>query len=199
MKGGGTMIKLSRKTAETKIQLELELQGSGQTEIETGIGFLDHMLELWACHGFFDLNIKVEGDLEVDEHHTVEDIGIVLGQAIKKELGAKIGIKRYSSVIYPMDETLVLVALDLSNRSYYIDDLTFAREKVGDFPVELFSQFFQALTNQGCFTLHFKVLRNGNSHHLIEACFKAFGRAFDQALQLETRLEDQPLSTKGTL
>lgn len=193
------MVVMERKTGETEIELKLNLAGSGKTAIDTGVGFFNHMLELLCFHGFIDLELTVKGDLEVDEHHTVEDVGITMGQALKKELGKKIGIKRYGSVTMPMDETLVQAVLDLSGRPYYCDDLSFNRNEVGSFPVELFSEFFRALSNNGELTLHFIMLRNGNTHHLIEACFKAFGRALDQATLPEKRLEKIPLSSKGSL
>jgi len=193
------MIELKRKTAETEIALKLDLNGRGKARIDTGIGFFNHMLELFCLHGFIDLELTVRGDLDVDEHHTVEDTGILLGQAIRQSLGDKKGIRRYGSVTLPMDEVVVQVVLDLSGRPYFLDDLTFSREKVGGFPVELFAEFFRALSFNAGLTLHFLVLRNGNTHHLIEACFKASGRALDQAIQIEERLADNPLSTKGIL
>ncbi|NLM97642.1 MAG: imidazoleglycerol-phosphate dehydratase HisB [Halanaerobiaceae bacterium] len=192
-------VKLERITGETEIRVSLNLKGKGSADIDTGIGFFDHMLELFAFHGFLDLEIDVEGDLYVDEHHTVEDVGIVLGQAIARALGEKKGIKRYGDVTLPMDETLVQVVLDLGGRPYYLDDLEFSREMVGDFPVELLAEFFRALTNNCGMNLHIRMLRSGNAHHLIEASFKAFGRALDQALTIEERLGDSPLSTKGSL
>ncbi|MFW6022360.1 MAG: imidazoleglycerol-phosphate dehydratase HisB [Halanaerobiaceae bacterium] len=194
-----TKVELERKTKETEIKLKLNLAGEGDYDIDTGIGFFDHMLELFCCHGFFDMGIKVNGDLYVDEHHTIEDVGIVLGQAIKKAVGDKAGIRRYGDVTLPMDETLVQVVLDLSGRPYYLDDLDFAREMVGDFPVELFGEFFRALTNNCGMNLHIRMIRSGNAHHLIEGCFKAFGRALDQALSRDDRLGDKPMSTKGSL
>lgn len=193
------MVEIERKTGETEINLKLNLSGTGKTHIDTGIGFFNHMLELLCFHGFIDLELVVRGDLKVDEHHTVEDTGIVLGQAIKKALGDKSGIRRYGNVTLPMDEVLVQVVLDLSGRPYYCDDLVFSRERVGEFPVELFAEFFRALAANSEMTLHFITLRNGNAHHLIEACFKAFGRALDQATRVDTRLQDKPLSTKGRL
>ncbi len=192
-------IELERNTKETAIKLKLDLNGSGKISIDTGIGFFDHILELFSYHGFIDMNIEVDGDLYVDEHHTVEDVGIVLGQAVSKALGEKAGIRRYGNYTLPMDETLVQVVLDLSGRPYYADNLEFSREIVGDFPVELFAEFFRALTNNCGMTLHIRMLRSGNAHHLIEACFKAFGRAFDQALEIDDRLGNKPMSTKGSL
>ncbi len=193
------MIELNRKTGETDITLSLELYGKGEHEIETGIGFFDHMLELWSRHGFFDLKIKAEGDLSVDKHHTVEDVGIVLGQAINQELGDRAGIRRYGDVLLPMDEVLVHCAVDLGGRSYYHGEITTDRQEINGFPVELFHEFYRGLTNNGNFNLHFVIHKDGNAHHLLEACFKAWARAFDRALKPEERLEDSPLSTKGQL
>jgi imidazoleglycerol-phosphate dehydratase len=193
------MVFLERKTKETEISLKLTLTGKGKSEIETGLGFFDHMLTLMNRHGFLDMELFVKGDLNVDEHHTVEDVGIVFGQALKKALGDKGGIRRYGEVTIPMDEVLVQVVLDLSGRPYYLDDLSFSREQVGDFPVELTGEFFRALASNAGMTLHIRVLRNGNTHHLIEACFKAFGKALDLAISPEPRLNEQPLSTKGSL
>jgi len=193
------MVSIERNTAETKIKVTLNLQGEGNYNIDTGIGFFDHMLELWARHGFFDLDLNVEGDLYVDGHHTVEDTGIVIGQAINKELGQREGIQRYGDVVLPMDECLVIVAVDLGGRSYYNSDLDFNREKVGDFPVELFDEFFTALTANGNFNLHYKMLRGGNTHHMLEACFKGFARTLDEAVQADPRLGENIMSTKGRL
>ena len=193
------MVELERKTGETSIKIKLELYGKGNYQVDTGIGFFDHMLKLWSRHGFFDLSLQAEGDLEVDFHHTVEDTGILLGKALNKALGSREGIKRYGDVILPMDETLVITALDLSGRSYYKDDLEFNSEKVGEFSVELFSEFFLKLVNKAGMNLHFKMLRGGNTHHLIEGCFKGFARALDKALVVEDRLGQESLSTKGIL
>ena len=193
------MVKLKRETKETKISLELELVGKGDYRVDTGIGFFDHMLELWSKHGFFDLNLEVQGDLEVDAHHTVEDTGIVLGRALAKALGERNGLKRYAQVVLPMDEVLLLAVVDIGGRSYYDDDLVFGAERAGDFPVELTGEFFRALTAEAGICLHFKMLSGGNSHHLLEACFKSCGRVLDQALQTEKRLSGSPLSTKGSL
>ncbi|MFI5358797.1 MAG: imidazoleglycerol-phosphate dehydratase HisB [Halanaerobiales bacterium] len=193
------MVEIERKTKETEIRLKINLWGSGNTDIDTGIGFFNHMLELFAYHGFIDLALNVKGDLYVDEHHTVEDVGIVLGQAISKALGERKGIRRYGDVTLPMDETLVQVVLDLGGRPYYEDNLQFSREMVGDFPVELVEEFFRSLSNNAGMNLHILMHRGGNNHHLLEACFKAFGRALDQALTIEERLGDSPLSTKGSL
>ncbi len=199
MKDFFPMVEIERKTKETEIRLKINLWGSGNTDIDTGIGFFNHMLELFAYHGFIDLALNVKGDLYVDEHHTVEDVGIVLGQAISKALGERKGIRRYGDVTLPMDETLVQVVLDLGGRPYYEDNLQFSREMVGDFPVELVEEFFRSLSNNAGMNLHILMHRGGNNHHLLEACFKAFGRALDQALTIEERLGDSPLSTKGSL
>ncbi len=193
------MIKLKRETRETSIDLKLNLRGEGSYKIQTDVGFFDHMLELWAKHGFFDLEIKVAGDLKVGPHHTVEDTAIVLGQAIDRELKDRRGIKRYGDIILPMDECLIMSAVDLSGRSYYESNFDFSREKVGDFPVELLDEFFEKLTSHGRFVLHFHQFRGGNAHHLIEASFKSFARALDSAVCKEERLGDSTLSTKGKL
>ena len=170
-----------RKTKETDITLSLELDGSGVSEIDTGIGFFDHMLEGFARHGFFDLSVKAEGDLIVDCHHTIEDTGIVLGNAIKKAVGDKKGIKRYGSCILPMDETLVLCAVDLSGRPYLSSDGNFTVERVGYMDTEMVKEFFYAISYTAGMNLHIKVLTPGNNHHMIEAMFKAFARALDEA------------------
>ena len=187
-----------RKTKETDITLSLELDGSGVSEIDTGIGFFDHMLEGFARHGFFDLSVKAEGDLIVDCHHTIEDTGIVLGTAIKNALGKKEGIRRYGSCILPMDETLVLCALDLSGRPYFSFDGTFDTPRVGEFDTEMVREFFYAISYTAGMNLHMKVLSGTNSHHIIEALFKAFAKALDEAVTTDPRIHDI-LSTKGSL
>lgn len=187
-----------RKTKETDITLSLELDGSGKSEINTGIGFFDHMLDGFARHGFFDLTVNVTGDLAVDCHHTIEDTGIVLGSAIKKAVGDKKGIKRYGSCILPMDETLVLCAVDLSGRPYLAFDGTFTVEKVGYMDTEMVREFFYAISYTAGMNLHMKVLSPGNNHHMIEAMFKAFARALDEATSIDPRITDI-LSTKGSL
>ena len=187
-----------RKTKETDITLSLELDGSGVSEIDTGIGFFDHMLEGFARHGFFDLSVKAEGDLIVDCHHTIEDTGIVLGNAIKKAVGDKKGIKRYGSCILPMDETLVLCAVDLSGRPYLGWDAEFSTEKIGDMATEMVKEFFYAVSYSAAMNLHIKVLSGGNSHHVAEAMFKSFAKALDAATQYDSRITDV-LSTKGSL
>lgn len=187
-----------RKTKETDITLSLELDGNGTSDVETGIGFFDHMLEGFARHGFFDLAVKAEGDLVVDGHHTIEDVGIVLGSAIGKAVGDKKGIRRYGSCILPMDETLVLCAVDLSGRPYLSFDGAFTVERVGYMDTELVKEFFYAISYTAGMNLHMKVLTPGNNHHMIEAMFKAFARALDEATSFDPRSTDI-LSTKGSL
>lgn len=187
-----------RKTKETDIRVKLCIDGNGTSDITTGIGFFDHMLEGFAKHGFFDLELDCDGDLEVDTHHTVEDSGIVLGQAIKEAIGDKKGIKRYGSFILPMDETLVLCAIDLSGRPYFVFDGEFTVEKIGDFETEMIREFFYAVSYSAGMNLHIKVLTPGNNHHMAEAMFKAFGKALDEATALDPRITDI-LSTKGSL
>ncbi|MGM0410307.1 MAG: imidazoleglycerol-phosphate dehydratase HisB [Bacillota bacterium] len=193
------MIELNRETTETKIDLKLKLYGEGNYDIKTGIGFFDHMLELWSKHGFFDLKLEVKGDLEVDEHHTVEDTAIMLGKAINKELGNRAGITRYADIILPMDESLIMTAVDLGGRSYYKSDFQFQRNEVGGFAVELVDEFFRSLVSHAKINLHFQQLRGENTHHIIEGAFKAFARTLDKAIREEKRLKDKPLSTKGRL
>lgn len=187
-----------RKTKETNITLSLNLDGTGKSEIHTGIGFFNHMLEEFSRHGFFDLGVKAEGDLEVDCHHTIEDTGIVLGSAIKEAIGNKKGIKRYGSCILPMDETLVLCAIDLSGRPYLAFDGEFTTPKVGDMDTEMVKEFFYAISYAAGMNLHVKVISGGNNHHMIEAMFKAFARALDEATSMDPRITDV-LSTKGSL
>ena len=189
---------VKRKTKETDISLIFNIDGTGNGEIETGIGFFDHMLEGFTKHGFFDMKLKAKGDLPVDGHHTVEDTGIVLGQAIKEALGDKSGIKRYGSFILPMDETLVLCAVDLSGRPYFSFDCTFPTQKVGDFDLELIREFFYAISYMAGINLHIKLLDGTNSHHIAEAVFKAFAKALDEATSKDERIAGV-LSTKGTL
>lgn len=187
-----------RNTNETKIQITINLDGSGKCDISTGIGFFDHMLHGFARHGLFDLDVKVDGDLYVDSHHTIEDTGIVLGQAILNALGDKAGIKRFGSFILPMDETLVLSAIDLSGRPYLNFEANFTVEKIGDFDTEMFREFFYAVSYSAAMNLHLKVLDGVNNHHIAEALFKAFGKALDQATLPEPRMQGV-WSTKGTL
>lgn len=187
-----------RKTRETDISIDLNLDGKGINDIDTGIGFLDHMLTHISKHGFFDIKIKASGDLNVDCHHTIEDIGIVLGKCISQALGLKIGIKRYGSSIIPMDETLVICALDISGRPLYVSNAKFTVERLGDFDTEMFEEFFRALCINSGVNLHIKVLEGTNNHHIAEAMFKAFGKALDDATQIDSRI-DGVLSTKGIL
>lgn len=187
-----------RKTNETDISLTLILDGNGKQDIATGIGFFDHMLSGFTRHGFFDLDLKVTGDLEVDCHHTIEDTGIVLGNAIREALGDKKGIKRFGSMILPMDETLVLCAIDLSGRPYFAFDAEFTTDRVGDMDTEMVREFFYAVSYSAGMNLHMKVLSGTNNHHIIEALFKAFGKALDDASSYDPRITDI-LSTKGSL
>lgn len=189
---------VQRKTKETDICVTLNLDGTGKAEISTGIGFFDHMLEGFSRHGFFDLNCQVKGDLHVDGHHTVEDTGIVLGQAIAKALGDKRGICRYGSFILPMDETLVLCAVDLCGRPYLNFDAVFPVEWVGELDTQLVREFFYAVSYSAGMNLHIKLLDGINAHHMIEAMFKAFAKALDQAVSMDSRISDV-LSTKGSL
>ena len=187
-----------RTTKETDIRLELNLDGSGIAKVNTGIGFFDHMLNSFARHGFFDLNLKVKGDLCVDGHHTVEDTGIVLGQAIREALSNKVGIKRYGSFLLPMDEVLVLCAIDLSGRPYLNFEAKFAAERTGEFATELVREFFYAISYSAGMNLHLKQMDGMNSHHIIEAMFKAFAKALDMAISIDERIVGT-LSTKGTI
>lgn len=189
---------VERNTSETKITLDINLDGKGQCTCDTGIGFFDHMLNSFAKHGFFDLAVKVEGDLYVDCHHTIEDTGIVLGQAILQALGDKKGIKRYGNFYLPMDETLVLGAVDLSGRPYLVCDLPFTVEKVGGFDTEMVREFFYAVSYSAMMNLHLKLIHGSNNHHIMEAAFKAFAKALDQAVSYDERISDV-LSTKGSL
>lgn len=189
---------VTRKTNETDIEMVLNIDGSGKQQIETGVGFFDHMLSGFARHGFFDLKLKVKGDLEVDCHHTIEDTGIVLGTAIREALGDKKGIRRFGSMILPMDETLVLCAVDLSGRPYFMMDAEFTVDRVGDMDTEMVREFFYAVSYAAGINLHLKVLSGQNNHHIIEALFKAFGKALDEAVSYDPRIRDV-LSTKGSL
>lgn len=190
--------RINRKTSETDIELTLELDGKGEATVDTGIGFFDHMLKSFAKHGLFDLNVKIKGDLHVDCHHTVEDAGIVLGAAIKKALGDKNSIKRYGSFLLPMDEALVMCAIDLSGRPYLVYDAKFGAERVGYFDTEMAKEFFYAVSYSAGMNLHIKEMYGENSHHIIEAMFKAFARALDEAVTVDPRVGGLP-STKGAL
>lgn len=189
---------INRRTRETDISVELNLDGTGVSRISTGIGFFDHMLEGFSKHGFFDLNCAVKGDLHVDGHHTVEDTGIVLGQAIAQAVGDKKGIRRYGSFILPMDDALALCAVDLCGRPYLNFDCTFPTEKVGELDTELVREFFYAVSYSAGMNLHIKMLDGINAHHMIEAMFKAFAKALDQAVGTDSRIPGV-LSTKGSL
>ena len=188
---------INRKTAETDVDLTLRLDGVGSYEIDTGVGFLDHMLTLFAKHGRFDLTVVCRGDVEVDDHHSVEDIGIALGMALKEALDEKRGVRRYGSMLLPMDEALVLCALDLSGRACLRYGLEIPTEKVGTFDTELVEEFFGALCREAGLTLHLKQLDGTNSHHIIEAAFKAFARALREAVSIDPAAADAVPSTKG--
>jgi len=189
---------ISRQTKETKIQLALNLDGSGAAAIKTGVGFFDHMLDLLSRHSLIDLNIEAQGDLHIDAHHTVEDVGIVLGQAIEKSLGDKRGIYRYGWAIVPMDECLAQVAIDLSGRPAFVFNVKFRGDSIGDFPVELVEEFFKSVATNAKLNLHITVPYGGNNHHIAEAIFKATAKALRQAVSNDPRNPQVP-STKGTL
>jgi imidazoleglycerol-phosphate dehydratase len=191
--------KIVRDTKETKIVLALEIDGTGAYEIDTGVGFLNHMLELFARHGRFDLAIDCKGDTDVDYHHTTEDIGIALGTAFKESLGDKRGIYRYGHMILPMDEALVLCAVDISGRSYLNFDVQFPAQKVGDFDTELVKEFMAAFSRELGMNLHIKMLAGDNTHHMIEGIFKCLARAMRQACAIEEEFADEIPSTKGVL
>ena len=190
---------IKRTTAETDISLFLDLDGRGNSAVETGCGFLDHMLTLFARHGRFDLTVKCSGDTWVDYHHTTEDIGIVLGQAFAQALGDKRGVRRYGSMLLPMDEALILCALDLSGRAYLGYELQIPTEKVGDFDTELAKEFFWGFVRTAACTLHLRQMAGENSHHIIDGAFKAFGRALREAVSIEEAYRDEIPSTKGLL
>lgn len=189
---------VNRKTKETDIRMELSLDGTGKYDVSTGIGFFDHMLEGFAKHGFFDMTVKVTGDLQVDGHHTVEDTGIVLGQAIARAVGDKKGIKRYGYFILPMDDALALCAVDLCGRPYLNFECEFTTERIGNLDTELIREFFYATAYNAGMNLHIKLLSGTNNHHIAEAVFKAFAKALDMAVSMDSRIEDV-LSTKGSL
>lgn len=189
---------VNRKTKETDIRMELSLDGTGKYDVSTGIGFFDHMLEGFSKHGFFDMTVKVTGDLQVDGHHTVEDTGIVLGQAIARAVGDKKGIKRYGYFILPMDDALALCAVDLCGRPYLNFECEFTTERIGNLDTELIREFFYAIAYNAGMNLHIKLLSGTNNHHIAEAVFKAFAKALDMAVSKDSRIEDV-LSTKGSL
>ena len=194
----GRKSKIERKTKETVISVELELDGSGRAEIETGMPFFNHMLESFTRHGLFDIRIKAKGDIEVDYHHTVEDVGLALGEAFKDSLGDKQGIRRFGEASCPLDETLAKVVVDISGRPYLSYNVKIRPGRVGDFDTDLPHEFFAAFANQLGMNLHMDVIRGENPHHIIEACFKSFARAMDMATQLDPRIQGV-LSTKGSL
>ena len=190
---------VERMTNETKIRLTINLDGTGQTNIDTGVGFFDHMLSGFARHGLFDLDLKCEGDLYVDSHHTVEDCGIVLGEGIRKALGDKKSIRRYGNFFVPMDEALILCAVDLSGRPYFVSNVQFTVPKIGEFDTEMVNDFFYAVSYAAMMNLHLRELAGTNNHHIAEGCFKAFGKALDMAVGYEERLKGSVWSTKGAL
>jgi len=189
---------IERQTSETDIKLNLDLDGEGRSQINTGVPFLDHMLDLFAKHGLFNFELEASGDLEIDAHHTVEDIGICLGKAINEAVGDKAGIKRYGTEYVPMDEALISVSLDLSGRAYLAYGLELTKERVGDFDTELVREFMRAVSYNGGITLHLRQLAGENTHHIIEASFKALGRTLRQAVEKDERI-DGVMSTKGKL
>jgi len=194
----GRTAKVSRKTKETDITVNVDLDGSGKAEIETGMPFYNHMLDAFTRHGLFDINVQAKGDIEVDYHHTVEDVGLALGQAFKDALGDKQGIRRFAEASCPLDETLARVVVDLSGRPYLSYNVKIRPGRVGNFDTDLPHEFYAAFTNQLGMNLHIDVVRGENPHHIIEACFKAFARAMDLATQVDPRIEGI-LSTKGSL
>ena len=190
---------ITRRTNETDIALKLELDGGGESQISTGVGFLDHMLTLFARHGRFDLELTCKGDTWVDDHHSVEDIGIALGQAFAQALGEKRGVKRYASLCLPMDEALILCAVDLSGRGGYYEDLAIPTEKIGSFDTQLVYEFMEAFALNARVTLHLRKLAGRNSHHIVEGAFKALGRVLREAVSLDQQFKDEIPSTKGML
>ena len=191
--------KIERSTNETQISVSLDLDGTGVRSINTGIGFFDHMLDQLAKHSLIDMTITAKGDLHIDQHHTVEDTGIAIGQALKDAIGDKRGITRYGTAYLPMDEALSRVSLDFSNRAFLVWNVTFSSEKIGDFDTELVREFFQALSAQAGLTLHVENLYGANSHHIAESCFKALAKALRQAVEVDARAKDALPSTKGAL
>ena len=190
---------INRKTKETSISVEVNLDGTGKSSIKTGIGFLDHMLEQIAKHSLIDISLEAKGDLHIDLHHTTEDSGIALGEALKEALGDKKGIKRYASATIPMDETLSRVSLDLSNRPYLVWNVKLAVEKLGEMDTELFKEWYHAFAQSAGITLHVENIYGENSHHIIESCYKGLARALRDAVQIDTRIQDIIPSTKGTI
>ncbi len=190
---------VERVTRETRIRVDIDLDGRGRADIRTGIGFLDHMLEQLARHGLIDLTVRADGDLHIDGHHTVEDTGITLGQAVSQALGDRRGISRYGHAYIPMDEALTRVALDLSNRPYLVWKVNFSRDKLGDMDTELVREWFQAFAQSAGATLHVEAIYGENNHHIVESCYKALARALRTAIAIESRQADEVPSTKGTL
>jgi len=190
---------INRKTKETSISVEVNLDGTGKSSIKTGIGFLDHMLEQIAKHSLIDISLEAKGDLHIDLHHTTEDSGIALGEALKEALGDKKGIKRYASATIPMDETLSRVSLDLSNRPYLVWNVKLAVEKLGEMDTELFKEWYHAFAQSAGITLHDENIYGENSHHIIESCYKGLARALRDAVQIDSRIQDIIPSTKGTI
>ncbi|CAA7621036.1 imidazoleglycerol-phosphate dehydratase HisB [Magnetospirillum sp. SS-4] len=190
---------IARNTTETSISVSLDLDGGGRYAVDTGIGFLDHMLEQLSRHSLIDLEVKAKGDLHIDAHHTTEDVGIAIGQAVSQALGERKGIRRYGSAYVPMDEALTRVALDLSNRPYLIWKVAFGRDKLGTMDTELFKEWFQAFAQAAGATLHVECLYGDNDHHIVESCFKALARALRDAVEIDPRKADAVPSTKGTL
>ena len=190
---------IERKTRETEIVVSLDLDGTGEYDVDTGIGFLDHMLESFARHSLIDLKVRAQGDLHVDYHHTTEDTGIVIGQAIKRALDDLAGIRRFGAALIPMDETLTRVAIDISNRPYLIWKVSFTRPKLGEMDTELFREWFQALAQNAGICLHIENIYGENSHHIVETCFKGTARALREAVAIDERMEGIVPSTKGTL
>jgi imidazoleglycerol-phosphate dehydratase len=191
--------RVERRTKETEIAVEVNLDGDGRSEISTGIGFLDHMLDQLSRHSLIDLKVKAKGDLHIDYHHTTEDTGIAIGQAVAEALGQRVGINRYGEATIPMDETLTRVALDASNRAYLIWKVKFSRDKLGEMDTELFKEWFQAFAQNAGLTLHVENLYGENNHHIVESCFKALARALRCAIEIDPRKSDAVPSTKGTL
>ena len=190
---------ISRDTRETKIRASINLDGDGSYDIQSGIGFLDHMLEQLSRHSLIDITLKADGDLHIDQHHTTEDCGIVLGQALKKALGDKAGIRRYADIQLPMDETLTRVAIDVSGRPFLVWNVEFSKPKVGDFDTELFQEWFQAFAQNAGITLHVENVYGVNNHHIAETCFKALARSLRSAIELDERQGNRIPSTKGAL
>jgi imidazoleglycerol-phosphate dehydratase len=191
--------KVARKTTETDIEVNVDLDGTGRYDVATGIGFLDHMLCQLSRHSLVDLTVRAQGDLHIDFHHTTEDTGIVIGQAVAKALGDRRGIRRYASALIPMDETLTRVAIDVSNRPYLVWNVTFARPKLGEMDTELFKEWFKAFAQAAGVTLHVENLYGENNHHIVESCFKGLARALREAIEIDPRAADLVPSTKGTL